>query len=66
MPEDIRNRRLGVPWRNMARMRDRVIHIYLGVDYTRVWEAVEEVIPIVRPEVESLLEELESEKNAKT
>ena len=50
----------------MARMRDRVIHIYLGVDYTRVWEAVEEVIPIVRPEVESLLEELESEKNAKT
>jgi uncharacterized protein with HEPN domain len=66
VPEDIRNRRPGVPWRNMARMRDRVIHIYFGVDYTRVWEAVKDVIPTVRPEIESLLKDLQSEENAKT
>ena len=39
VPEEMRNRRPDVPWRNMARMRDRVIHAYFGVDYTRVWEA---------------------------
>jgi uncharacterized protein with HEPN domain len=65
VPEEIRNLRPGVPWRNMARMRDRVIHIYFGVDYTRVWEAVKEAIPTVRPEIESLLKDLQSEENAK-
>jgi uncharacterized protein with HEPN domain len=62
VPEDIRNRRPNVPWRNMARMRDRVIHVYFGVDYTRVWEAVKNVIPSVRPEIESLLIDLRSEQ----
>jgi uncharacterized protein with HEPN domain len=64
VPEDIRNRRPDVPWRNMARMRDRVIHVYFGVDYTRVWEAVKDVIPKVRPEIESLLAELRSEQGS--
>lgn len=58
IPEDIQALSPGVPWRSMARMRDRVIHMYFGVDYRRVWEAVTEVIPAVRPQIESLLEEL--------
>ena len=45
-------------------MRDRVIHVYFGVDYTRVWEAVRNVLPSVRPKIESLLAELKSEQSA--
>jgi uncharacterized protein with HEPN domain len=66
VPEEVRNRRPGVPWRNMARMRDRVIHVYFGVDYTRFWEAVKNVIPSVRPEIETLLAELRLEQDAKS
>jgi uncharacterized protein with HEPN domain len=66
VPEEIRGRRPEVPWRNMARMRDRVIHGYFGVDYMRVWEAVKNVIPTVRPQIESLLVELRSEKGMET
>lgn len=56
----IRNCRPDVPWRNMARMRDRVIHMYFGVDYTRVWETVKDAIPPIRRDIESLLAELRS------
>jgi len=61
VPENIRCHRPEVPWRNMARMRDRVIHVYFGVDYTRIWEAIKDVIPLVRPQLETLLAELKSE-----
>ncbi|MDF2955670.1 MAG: hypothetical protein OD815_001286 [Candidatus Alkanophagales archaeon MCA70_species_2] len=30
MPEDIRKKYPDIPWRNMAGMRDKVIHEYLG------------------------------------
>jgi uncharacterized protein with HEPN domain len=62
VPAEIQNRRPAVPWRNMARMRDRVIHIYFGIDYTRIWETVKGAIPLVRPEIESLLAEVRSEQ----
>jgi uncharacterized protein with HEPN domain len=58
VPEDIRNRRPAVPWRNMARMRDRLIHIYFGIDYLRVWETVRDAIPPILPEIQSLLDDL--------
>lgn len=66
VPEEVRIRRPDVPWRNMARMRDRVAHGYFDVDYTRVWEAVKEVIPVVRPAIESLLAELRAEQPSKS
>ena len=33
IPEDIRRRYPKIPWKEMAGMRDRVIHFYFGVDY---------------------------------
>lgn len=58
VPEEIRNRRISVPWRTMARMRDRLIHLYFGIDYMRVWETVKDAIPPLVPELETLLDEL--------
>ena len=38
VPETIRQKYPQVPWRNMAGMRDRIIHAYFAVDYIVVWE----------------------------
>lgn len=38
LPPDLRARYPEVPWSRMARMRDRMIHDYIEVDYGFVWD----------------------------
>jgi uncharacterized protein with HEPN domain len=55
LPEDIRQRYPGIPWRGMAGMRDRVIHGYDRVDLQVVWDVVKQDIPHIRPQIEQML-----------
>jgi uncharacterized protein with HEPN domain len=41
----------------MARMRDRLIHGYFGVDYELVWEVVQTKIPELHQRLQQLLAE---------
>jgi len=45
VPDDVRDQYPNVPWKEMAGMRDIVIHLYFGVDPQKVWRAVKERIP---------------------
>lgn len=62
VPDEIRRQYPLVPWKEMAGMRDKVIHFYFGVNKEAVWIAVKERIPAVRPMVEKIMQELESHK----
>jgi len=57
--DEIREKYPLVPWKEMAGMRDKVIHFYFGVDREAVWIAVKDRIPAVRPLIEQILKDLE-------
>lgn len=52
-----------VEWKAMARMRDRLIHHYFGVDYGFVWSIVKNDIPRLSREVETALARLEGKSH---
>ncbi|MEI6239005.1 MAG: DUF86 domain-containing protein [Planctomycetia bacterium] len=52
---DFRSTHPDLPWREMAAMRDRLIHGYFGVDDAIVWDVVQSHIPLVRAAVLEIL-----------
>ncbi|MHB1336970.1 MAG: HepT-like ribonuclease domain-containing protein [Candidatus Humimicrobiaceae bacterium] len=59
MPEEIRIRYPSISWRDLAGMRDKIIHSYFTVDFETVWLVVKEDIPRLKPMVKKVLENLE-------
>lgn len=58
IPEEIRRAYPQIPWREMAGMRDKLIHFYFGVDYRLVWKAITERLPVIRQEIEEMLRKM--------
>jgi uncharacterized protein with HEPN domain len=56
IPDEIKARYLKIEWRAIAGMRDRLIHGYFGIDYDIVWDVVYNKIPILREEVQQILQ----------
>ena len=62
IPERIRKEYPKVPWKDMAGMRDKLIHGYFGVKLDVVWKTIKERLPTVRPFVEEALTKMEEAK----
>ncbi|MDD5259240.1 MAG: DUF86 domain-containing protein [bacterium] len=58
IPVVIRNRYPDVPWRQMAGMRDVLVHEYFGIVIKVVWRAVKEEIPKAKPQLAKIVKEL--------
>lgn len=64
LPEDFRQAHPAIPWRNLAGLRDVLIHQYEGVSLKEVWRMVEKDLGPLRQIIAAMLpplEELERE-----
>jgi len=57
IPTEIRQKYPQIPWREMAGMRDKLIHFYFGVDHLLVWGAITQRVPEIRQEIRKILRE---------
>jgi uncharacterized protein with HEPN domain len=58
VPQDVRDKCPQTPWRSMSGIRDKLIHDYISVNLEIVWKTVAEDLPVLLPQIESLLVEI--------
>lgn len=56
IPADFKLKWGSVQWKNMAGMRDRLIHDYIGVNYSIVWDVFINKIPELHAQIQEVLE----------
>ena len=61
VPPSVRKRHPKVPWKQMAGMRDKLIHEYFGVNNQVLWKTAKEDIPAMQPLITTMYKK-ESEK----
>jgi uncharacterized protein with HEPN domain len=59
LSEEFKEEHPDVPWRDMAGMRDRLIHGYFGVDLDAVWETVDRDIPQLKKYIRDIVGKME-------
>lgn len=55
LPDDLKAAAVHVPWQDMIDMRNVLIHEYFGVNKEIVWKTINEDLPELKKEIETLL-----------
>jgi len=56
IPADFKVKWGTIEWKNMAGMRDRLIHDYMGVNYSIVWDVIKNKIPELHKQIVDVIE----------
>ena len=56
VPESVREAHPEIPWRAIIGARNRIIHVYLGIDDDIIWTIIQDDVPAILPDLRSLLQ----------
>ena len=57
IPNEVKKNYSQIPWKDIAGMRDKLIHEYFGVDLKRVWSTAKKDIPNLKPLFDKILKD---------
>lgn len=56
LSEQTRNENPGIPWRDVMRMRDKIVHHYFRLKLEIIWRTITEDIPALHLRINEMLE----------
>jgi uncharacterized protein with HEPN domain len=58
IPLSLREQYPEIAWKDLVGMRDRLAHVYFGIDLDVVWSTTKEELPLLRPVIQAMLNKL--------
>ena len=59
IPKSFKNKYTDIPWRQIAGMRDKLIHDYFGVDLEIVWDVIQNRLPELNKQLTQIFKDFE-------
>lgn len=66
IPKDIKNEYTNIPWKDIAGMRDLLVHNFYNVKFEIVWNTIKNDVPELKKQIEEIMKrvaEMEEELN---
>jgi len=64
IPESFRGQYPEIPWRNIAGLREVLIHQYFGVNLRRAWLVVKEDLPVLKDKLMRVHQDIQDDAGA--
>jgi uncharacterized protein with HEPN domain len=61
IPHHIRKEYPGIPWKDIACIKDNLVHSDFGIDFKGVWQIITEKIPSIKPKFRKIITKQGSE-----
>jgi len=61
IPDEIKAGQPGVPWKEMAGIRDKLVHQYFGIKFDVLWKTIRKRLPQIKPQIISILKQTSDE-----
>lgn len=55
LSDEFKTRHFTIKWKEIAGLRDKLIHHYFGVNWKRVWDVVKNRIPELKEQIDEIL-----------
>lgn len=55
IPDSIKNKYINIEWKEIAGMRDKLIHHYFSIDFEIVWDVIKNEIPVLKENIEKII-----------
>ena len=60
LSQNLKKKYSSIEWKDIAGMRDKIIHHYFGIKWEIVWSVIKNKLPNFREKVKNIIEDLEN------